>query len=64
MIGEAGPEAVIPLSQLGNTGSSINITVNNAGYVTSENDLVSTIRNALLQGQNNGQAVVKNAIVI
>lgn len=64
MIGEAGPEAVIPLSQLGNTGSSINITVNNAGYVTSENDLVSTIRNALLQGQNNGQAVVKNAIII
>lgn len=63
MIGEAGPEAVIPLGQMGSMGgTTINITVN--GSVTSEGDLVSTIRNALLQGQNNGQAIVKNAILI
>jgi hypothetical protein len=63
MIGEAGPEAVIPLGRMGSMGgTTINLTIN--GSVTSEGDLVSTIRNALLQGQNNGQAIVKNAILI
>jgi hypothetical protein len=63
LIGEAGPEAVIPLGQMGSMGgTTINLTIN--GSVTSEGDLVSTIRNALLQGQNNGQAIVKNAILI
>ena len=63
MIGEAGPEAVIPLGQMGSMGgTTINLTIN--GSVTSEGDLVNTIRNALLQGQNNGQAIVKNAILI
>jgi hypothetical protein len=60
MIGEAGPEAVIPLGQMGSMGS--NITINIGGNVTSEGDLVNTIRNAILQGQNNGQAITKTAI--
>jgi hypothetical protein len=40
----------------------VNVTVQ--GSVTTENDLVSSIRNGLLQGQNNGQAIVKSAVTI
>jgi hypothetical protein len=43
-------------------GTTVNVTVQ--GSVTSENDLVASIRNGLLQGQNNGQAVVKSATTI
>jgi hypothetical protein len=43
-------------------GVTINMTVQ--GSVTTENDLVTTIRNGLLQGQNNGQAIVKSAVAI
>jgi hypothetical protein len=61
LIGEAGPEAVIPLNRMGSMGgSSVNIVVN--GSVTTEGDLVNAIRNAILQGQNNGQAITKTAI--
>jgi phage-related minor tail protein len=61
LIGEAGPEAVIPLNRMGSMGgSTVNIVVN--GSVTSEGDLVNSIRNAILQGQNNGQAITKTAI--
>ena len=61
LIGEAGPEAVIPLDRMGSMGgSTVNIVVN--GSVTSEGDLVNAIRNAILQGQNNGQAITKTAI--
>jgi hypothetical protein len=61
LIGEAGPEAVIPLNRMGTMGgSTVNIVVN--GSVTSEGDLVNAIRNAILQGQNNGQAITKTAI--
>jgi len=61
LIGEAGPEAVIPLNRMGSMGgSTVNIVVN--GSVTSEGDLVNAIRNAILQGQNNGQAITKTAI--
>jgi hypothetical protein len=61
LIGEAGPEAVIPLNRMGSMGgSTINIVVN--GSVTTEGDLVNAIRNAILQGQNNGQAITKTAI--
>jgi hypothetical protein len=61
LIGEAGPEAVIPLDRMGSMGgSTINIVVN--GSVTSEGDLVNSIRNAILQGQNNGQGITKTAI--
>ena len=61
LIGEAGPEAVIPLNRMGSMGgSTVNIVIN--GSVTSEGDLVNAIRNAILQGQNNGQAITKTAI--
>jgi hypothetical protein len=61
LIGEAGPEAVIPLNRMGSMGgATVNIVIN--GSVTSESDLVNTIRNAILQGQNNGQAITKTAI--
>jgi hypothetical protein len=63
LIGEAGPEAVIPLSRMGSMGgSTVNIVVN--GSVTTEGDLVNSIRNAILQGQNNGQAITKTAITL
>jgi hypothetical protein len=63
LIGEAGPEAVIPLNRMGSMGgSTVNIVVN--GSVTTEGDLVNSIRNAILQGQNNGQAITKTAIQI
>lgn len=61
LIGEAGPEAIIPLNRMGSMGgSTVNVVIN--GSVTSEGDLVNAIRNALLQGQNNGQAITKTAI--
>ena len=61
MIGEAGPEAVVPLNRMGSMGgSTVNVVIN--GSVTTEGDLVNAIRNALLQGQNNGQAITKTAI--
>jgi hypothetical protein len=40
----------------------VNVTVQ--GSVTTQNDLVSSIRDGLLQGQNNGQAIVKSATTI
>ena len=61
MIGEAGAEAVVPLNRMGSMGgATVNVVIN--GSVTSEGDLVNAIRNALLQGQNNGQAITKTAI--
>jgi hypothetical protein len=61
MIGEAGAEAVVPLNRMGSMGgATVNVVIN--GSVTTEGDLVSAIRNALLQGQNNGQAITKTAI--
>jgi hypothetical protein len=61
MIGEAGPEAVVPLNRMGSMGgSTVNVVIN--GSVTTEGDLVNAIRNALLQGQNNGQTITKTAI--
>jgi hypothetical protein len=61
LIGEAGPEAIIPLDRMGSMGgATVNVVIN--GSVTSEGDLVNAIRNALLQGQNNGQAITKTAI--
>jgi hypothetical protein len=76
IIGEAGAEAVIPLNRIGSILSSLtnsegmvsgrsnntNITVNVAGSVTSENDLVAAIRNGLLRGQSNGQTLTLQAI--
>lgn len=61
MIGESGPEAVVPLGSGGFGGS---ITINVQGSVISEGDLVAQIRNAILQGQNSGLSITKNAVAI
>ena len=50
MIGEAGPEAVIPLDRMGSMGTTV--IVNVSGSVTTERDLVS----AITQGIYNNQA--------
>jgi len=55
MIGEAGPEAVIPLDRLGTMGG---ITVNVTGSVISENDLIETIRQGLVNAQRNGSQLL------
>ncbi len=55
-LGTSGTGSQLP------AGVTINMTVQ--GSVTSENDLVASIRNGLLQGQNNGQAIVKSAVAI
>jgi len=53
LIGEAGPEAVIPLNRM-NQG----VTVNVAGSVISERDLIETIRRGLVNAQRNGAQLV------
>lgn len=53
LIGEAGPEAIIPLNRM-NQG----VTVNVAGSVTSERDLIETIRRGLVNAQRNGAQLV------
>jgi len=62
MIGEAGPEAVIPLSQMGSMGGGSNITVNVGGSVISEGDLVAAIRDQLLGLQQSGKSITLSAI--
>jgi hypothetical protein len=51
LIGEAGPEAVIPLNRMGSMGGTY-VTVNVAGSVSTERDLVD----AITQGIYNNQA--------
>ena len=48
MIGEAGPEAVVPLSK-GGMGQSMNVTINVAGSVIAQKDLANQMRNELAQ---------------
>lgn len=55
MIGEAGPEAVIPLDRAGMMG---NITVNVSGSVIAEDDLIETIRRGLVNAQRNGAQLI------
>jgi hypothetical protein len=57
-VGEAGPEAIIPLSAIGNMGGSTYITVQVNGSVTTQRDLVEAIRVGLLKAQKNGKQVV------
>lgn len=49
MIGEAGPEAVIPLSKMNAMGSGINVTINVTGSVVQERDLAVTVRDNIAQ---------------
>jgi len=55
MIGEAGPEAVVPLSSGAGYG---NVTVNVSGSVIAERDLVDSIRKALIVEQQRGKILV------
>jgi phage-related protein len=56
LIGEAGPEVVIPLDRLERMGGG-NVTINIAGSVIQETDLVERIRIGLVQAQRNGRQV-------
>ena len=47
MIGEAGAEAVIPLSKMGGMGGGINVVVNVAGSVVQEQDLAVSVRDQI-----------------
>jgi len=55
LVGEAGPEAIIPLGRGfkggGGRGDTY-VTVNVAGSVTSERDLARTVRDELVRTQN------------
>jgi hypothetical protein len=53
LIGEAGPEAVIPLSKMGSMGGTY-ITVNVSGSVTTERDLVDAITQGIYNNQASG----------
>jgi SLT domain-containing protein len=53
LIGEAGPEAVIPLSNMGGMGSTY-VTVNVSGSVTTERDLVDAITQGIYNNQASG----------
>lgn len=55
MVGEAGPEAIIPLNRAGMMG---NVTVNVSGSVIAEDDLIETIRRGLVNAQRNGSQLV------
>lgn len=57
LIGEAGPEAVVPLSKAGSLGGSV-VQVTVQGSVISEGDLLEKIRVGLLKAQKNGRQVV------
>jgi gas vesicle protein len=48
MIGEAGPEAVVPLSKMGGMGGG-SIVINVAGSVIQEKDLAITVRDSIAQ---------------
>jgi TP901 family phage tail tape measure protein len=59
VIGENGPEAIIPLSRMGDFGGGDTyITVNVSGTVTSERDLVEQIRQGLIRSQKSGKALI------
>lgn len=49
MIGEAGAEAVIPLSKMGSMGGGVNVVIHVQGSVISQNDLVTQVRDQLGQ---------------
>jgi hypothetical protein len=56
LIGEAGPEAVVPLGKGGGFGGGI--TINVAGSVISERDLIETVRVGLVDAQRSGRRLV------
>jgi len=58
MIGEAGPEAVVPLDRAGRHGLGGNVTVNVYGSVIEERNLIETIRQGLVNSQRSGYQLV------
>jgi hypothetical protein len=58
LVGEAGPEAIIPLRQLPGMMGSGGVIVNVAGTVITERDLVEQIRVGLLRSQRDGKQLV------
>lgn len=58
--GEAGPEAIIPLSQMGNIGGGMNITVQ-AGLVSTPEQIGQEIIQAIQKAQRRSGAVFANA---
>jgi hypothetical protein len=61
IVGEAGPEAIVPLSSDIGMGS-MNVVVNVQGSVTSERDLVESIRRGLVNSQRNGSPLIYSNI--
>lgn len=57
MIGERGPEAVVPLNRAGGYGMG-DVYVNVTGSVISERDLVDSIRKALILDQQRGKILI------
>jgi phage-related protein len=55
LIGERGPEAVIPLDQLAGFGGGGGIVINVTGSVITEGDLIETVRRGLVQSQRSGR---------
>jgi hypothetical protein len=60
MVGEAGPEAVIPLSRLGNMGGGVNITIN-GGLGTSSDIAQAVYDNLRFYNQNVGPLRIRTA---
>jgi len=60
MVGEAGPEAVIPLSKLGNMGGGVNITIN-GGLGTSSDIAQAVYDNLRFYNQNVGPLRIRTA---
>ena len=58
LVGEAGPEAIIPLPQLPGMMGGGGITINVAGTVVTERDLVEQMRVGLLRSQRDGKQLV------
>jgi len=56
LIGEAGPEAVVPLGKGGGFGGGV--TINVAGSVISEGQLIETVRVGLIEAQRSGRRLV------
>jgi hypothetical protein len=57
LVGEAGAEAIIPLSQLGSMGTT-NVYVTVQGSVSSEKDLVEAVRVGLVRSQKSGRSLL------
>jgi hypothetical protein len=57
LVGEAGAEAIIPLSQLGSMGTT-NVYVTVQGSVSSERDLVEAVRVGLVKAQKSGRGLL------